>query len=198
MTENKSGIEKKACNTQKKKKSIRLMFILLMVLTMVYVVVWSIKTPSAIEDLNNNIDLPYKFTTPMSECDIVEKKIEDEYEYGVYVETYNGDSYRFSGYPDMSSSYKLTSYYTKNTKVSLFGFKVGDSLNEANKLLRKHGYISRDKDTCYYEYRNGGIVVLITVKHGDGSSNDYFKDGVIVNYMIKLESTDKKHIGYYK
>ncbi|WP_310603035.1 hypothetical protein [Anaerosporobacter sp.] len=200
MTENKSGIEKKVGNTQKKKQSIRLMFILLMVLTMVYVVVWSIKTPSAIEDLNNNIDLPYKFTALMAEYDIDKKWIDLGDEHAIYVETQKRERYGFYGYPDYSSSFKFAYYSTSDSKKALFGFEVGDSMEKADKQLREHGYRCWEIDWDCARYKRGQVDIRVDMQQTKESNNKsgYIRNGVVQGYIIQLERTDKYHKGYYK
>lgn len=169
--------------------------------TIIYEFIWPhFVTPYAIEDLNKNIELPYEFGTAADEYDIDEKWIDRRDEISFYFGDDNGDEFGFSGYPDYASTFKFTYYYTSNYKTSLFGFKVGDSMEKADKQLRKNKYKREKIDENWGIYTRGRIEIYIYIRLNDNSCNtrEYIKNGEVIEYSIEIGSTDKQHKGYYK
>nr|WP_294492316.1 hypothetical protein [uncultured Anaerosporobacter sp.] len=167
----------------------------------IYEFIWPhFVTPFAIKDLNENIELPYEFGVAASEYDIDEKWIDRRDEIRFFFNSDEGDVFGFSGFPDYSCSFKFTYYYTDNSKTSLFGFKVGDSLEKADEQLRKHKYKRTRIDSYYSIYERGRIEIYIYFKLSDNSytTGEYIKNEEVIKYWIEISSTDKQHKGYYK
>lgn len=169
--------------------------------TIIYEFIWPhFVTPYAIKDLNENIELPYEFGVATSEYDIEEKWIEEVDEFGFYVNTSIGDVFTFTRYPDYADSVKFAGYYTSNRDIALFGFKVGDSYEKADKYLKEHGYRCYDSSSGYYEYERGRINIRLYVTSIENEMVDVENNEIkrVVEYWVDLISTDKQHKGYYK
>ena len=180
--------------------------ILLLILfagTIIYEFIWPhFVTPYAVKDLNNNIELPYEFGAEADEYDVEQEWIgdEDEEDMVFYIDKSNGDAFQFARYPDYADSVKFTSFYTCNKEVELYGFKVGDSSEKADKQLKEHGYKCIDISGGYYNYERGRInisfnVSIVTEENNEGNS---FTEERVVEYWVELASTDKQHKGNYK
>ena len=169
--------------------------------TIIYEFIWPhFVTPYAIKDLNENIELPYDFGVAASEYDIDEKWIEDVDEFCFYVNTSIGDVFTFTRYPDYADSVKFAGYYTSNRNIALFGFKVGDSFEKADKYLKEHGYRCYDSDASYYEYERGriNISLYVTSSVTEMVELENISRKKVAKYWVDLISTDKQHKGYYK
>lgn len=95
--------------------------------------------PSEIRELNKHINLPYKFGTPIEEFDL--KNYECEKNRYNEISYYNDkDNFGFSGFPDLSCTYKLTHYGTSKLEFFIFGFQIGDEIREVDKILKKYDY----------------------------------------------------------
>ena len=167
----------------------------------IYEFIWPhFVTPYAINDLNENIELPYEFGVAASEYNIDEKWIDRRDEIGFFFDSDEEDVFGFSGFPDYSCSFKFTYYYTDNSKTSLFGFKVGDSLEKADEQLRKHKYKRTRSESSWSIYERGRIEIYVYFKLSDNSytTSKYIKNVEVIKYSIEISSTDKQHKGYYK
>ncbi len=117
--------------------------------------------PKEIKELNRNIDLPYQFATPLSDYDLASVKL---IRGGgcVYFIDELGDSYEFSGYPDVSNKDRFIGYRTTNPAKNVFGISVGDNIHEAKHILRDYGYkgkIEYESDRIYYV--KGKVIIYI-------------------------------------
>jgi hypothetical protein len=145
--------------------------------------------PSEVRELNRNIDLPFDFAVPLSQCDFTGGGWKKEQIYnGVLYKKTDSEYFEFRGFPDVSSTYKLIAYWTDNSKTLVFGFRVGDSMGKVKKILKKHGY-KQNNQFDYPGYHKGRVKIGIeedtickTVKEID----------------ITLYTTDWLHKGYYK
>ncbi|SHM22633.1 hypothetical protein SAMN02746066_01252 [Anaerosporobacter mobilis DSM 15930] len=170
---------------------------------MIYEFIWAhVIEPYAIKDLNNNIELPYEFGAEADKYDVEQEWIgdEDEEDMVFYIDKSNGDAFQFARYPDYADSVKFTSFYTCNKEVELYGFKVGDSSEKADKQLKEHGYKCIDISGGYYNYERGRInisfnVSIVTEENNEGNS---FTEERVVEYWVELASTDKQRKGNYK
>ncbi|WP_310603037.1 hypothetical protein [Anaerosporobacter sp.] len=198
MTENNLEVDEREEVIKKRRKkfkiSIGVIAVVLLVIATLYTFVRShYKLPNEIDDLNNNIDLPFKFNTPISEYDIDEEHIEDVEEGVIWVEL-NGQKYGFfSCLDEDSSTYKFAYYFTDMPKTSLFGFKVGDSMEKADKLLTEHGYSCEDVDSNYIIYKRGRVTILVYISWKKNGKNErhYITNREVEGYFIDLESTDE-------
>lgn len=152
--------------------------------------------------MNNNIELPYEFGAEADKYDVEQEWIgdEDEEDMVFYIDKSNGDAFQFARYPDYADSVKFTSFYTCNKEMELYGFKVGDSSEKADKQLKEHGYKCIDISGGYYNYERGRInisfnVSIVTEENNEGNS---FTEERVVEYWVELASTDKQHKGNYK
>ncbi|GAA4294581.1 hypothetical protein GCM10023142_31810 [Anaerocolumna aminovalerica] len=96
-------------------------------------------TPREIKELNNNMNFPYKFISPLEEFD------EDGWEkvsrvYGVKYVDLQGNYIIFDGYPDLANSHKLTYLSTHNPEFVLFGIRIGDNMTIVDRILKENGY----------------------------------------------------------
>jgi hypothetical protein len=115
--------------------------------------------PKEIRELNRNIELPYKFASPMSEYNLdTDKIIHGGGCYALYDSS--GNLYIFGGYPDVSSEYKFAEFRTTITDIKLYGFSVGDDLDKAKKELKNHGYKEKIKYGGLYIYYVKGRVKI--------------------------------------
>ena len=195
-------VKRKEKNKNRLRKLGSIIGILLLILfagIIIYEFIWPhFVTPYAIKDLNENIELPYEFGVAASEYDIDEKWIDRRDEIGFFFESDEGDVFGFSGFPDNSCSFKFTYYYTDNSKTSLFGFKVGDSLEKADEQLRKHKYKRTRSESSWSTYEKGRIEIYVFFKSSDNTTSEYIKNVEVIKYWIEISSTDKQHKGYYK
>jgi hypothetical protein len=95
--------------------------------------------PGEVKELNNNIDLMYKFGSPMSEYNLDKSQL-TRGGGGYYIDNEDGDYYEFSGYPDVSNEYKFTCFRTTNSAVSVFGVNVGNDIYDVMRKLYGYGY----------------------------------------------------------
>ena len=197
-------VKRKEKNKNRLRKLGSIIGITLMILfagIIIYEFIWPhFVTPFAIKDLNENIELPYEFGVAASEYDIDEGKSDRSDDVSYYIESGDRETYGFSGYPDYACTYRFTYFDSSNPKTTLFGFKVGDSMEKADKQLRKHKYTRGiiDESGCIY-YR-GKIEIYIDIFLIDNSYNvkDYIKNGEVISYSIEIRSTDKQRKGNYK
>ncbi|ROR25329.1 hypothetical protein EDD66_11191 [Mobilisporobacter senegalensis] len=155
--------------------------------------------PSEIKELNENINIPFKFATPLEEYDFEEgewERIEDYCK--IFYSGSKGDYLRFNGYPDLSSTYKFTGIITDNPEVSFFGIHIGDEMAIAKDILKKYGYKCYNDDMSY-EYYKGGIEFNVGVKRiFYGTDTEEYVDETVENISIQIDSTDWLRKGYYK
>jgi hypothetical protein len=176
----------------KKKKKIRTKIICGIIVLLIISIIYNevlpfFISPREIQELNKNINLPFKFGEPLEKYNFAGKEWnESEGPYGIYYTNINGDYYGFEGFPDLSQPYKLTYCETSNKKYRLFGIQIGDSIEIADDQLKKYGY---KYNKSYEEYRKGRIKILIAEEETTNQVN-----GIV----IILDSTDWLRKGYYK
>lgn len=126
----------------KKKTLIKIVYIGCLVFILyiiIKIVMFFTVLPGEVKELNNNIDLMYKFGSPMSEYNLDKSQL---IRGGgcYYIDNEDGDYYEFSGYPDVSNKYRFTCFRTTKSAVSVFGVNVGTDINDAMHKLLEHGY----------------------------------------------------------
>ena len=150
-------------------------------------------TPREIKELNNNMNFPYKFISPLEEFD------EDGWEkvtrvYGVKYVDLQGNYIIFDGYPDLANSHKLTYLSTHNPEFVLFGIHIGDNMTIVDRIMKENGYRRKQTDDDY-EYYKGKIDISFRLDRMD-TGNGIMK--TIKAFRISIRSTDWFHKGYYK
>jgi len=151
-------------------------------------------TPREIKELNNNMNFPYKFISPLEEFD------EDGWEkvtreYGVKYVDLQGNYIIFDGYPDLANSHKLTYLRTHNPEFVLFGIRIGDNMTIVDRIMKENGYRRKKTDEEDYEYYKGKIYIFLATNRIER------EDGVVETlraFGISIRSSDWFRKGYYK
>jgi hypothetical protein len=175
-------------NSQKKKKNKKVKIVwgivILLLLSIIYnEILPFFILPREIQELNKNINLPFKFAEPAEHYDFTDskwKKSDDLLGFSYMKD--NNECFSFQGYPDLSSTYKFTTCWTNKSEMTVFGFHVGDSIDKAEQNLKKNGY---KWDSSGF-YINGRVKISLE------------DNGKITHIYIALVSTDWFHKGYYK
>lgn len=138
--------------------------------------------PKEINELNNNINLPYKFAAPMSDYNLNSYKlIRRGGCYSIFDDF--GNCFAFGGYPDASSKYKFIGFRTTNSTIHVFGFAVGDDMDKAKKILIDKGYKEKRKyDDLYIYYVKGRVKILLD---GNKTIESIQVDLISTNWQMK-------------
>ncbi|ROR25331.1 hypothetical protein EDD66_11193 [Mobilisporobacter senegalensis] len=155
--------------------------------------------PSEIKELNEHINLTYKFATSIEEYNLDEKEWKNSEGYGVSFMRGEDEYFGFEGFPDLSSSLKFTSFWSTDSDTSIFGGKIGDDLDDLEKSLYKYGYEQVERTSGDVVYNKGRIKIIIDVEsiHSGDDTKETVEE-TIQGISIYLKSTDWLHKGYYK
>jgi len=143
-------------------------------------------TPREIKELNNNMNFPYKFISPLEEFDEDGWEKESR-EYGVQYVDLQGNYITFDGYPDLANSHKLTCLSTDNPEFVLFGIHIGDNITIVERIMKENGYKKADKDD--YEYFKGKVSISLGVNGVNKT---------LTGFVISIRTSDWFRKGYYK
>nr|WP_308742950.1 hypothetical protein [uncultured Anaerocolumna sp.] len=151
-------------------------------------------TPREIKELNNNMNFPYKFISPLEEFDEDGWEKESR-EYGVQYVDLQGNYITFDGYPDLANSHKLTCLSTDNSEFVLFGIHIGDNMTIVDRIMKENGYKREKTYGDHYMYYKGKIYISL-------STNRIEREVGVVEtlraFVISIRSSDWFHKGYYK
>ena len=151
-------------------------------------------TPREIKELNNNMNFPYKFISPLEEFD------EDGWEkvsrvYGVKYVDLQGNYIIFDGYPDLANSHKLTYLSTHNPEFVLFGIRIGDNMTIVDRIMKENGYKRKKTYGDHYMYCKGKICISLGVNITDRVVG---VNKTLRGFVISIRTTDWFRKGYYK
>ena len=188
-------------NLKSRKRRIKFgIFLTLLIITVVKIMLPFFILPNEIRELNKNSNLPYKLATPLEEYCFEIGEWECYKQYNNIISFYNDNNYlTFNGFPDMACSYKLTYYATSRPEINIFGVKVGNTLEETDRILKKNHYKLEYKEYSYATYKKGRIKIDIGIKQVQYSTDT---EELLYEYVdsisIYLHYTDWLHKGYYK
>lgn len=187
-------------NIEFKKKNFKIIVILCFVFGILVFIIYKILTPISIipieiHELNENVNIPYKFATPLENYSFDSEIWEQSSEYNSI--SFKKDEYEcftFEGYPDYADSYKFTNYWSNNPDTSIFGIHVGDNLESIDKIMKNYGYWQEDNLSSYIKYTKGRVSIWIKIETLSSSGTNTISS----RFDIQIKSTDWLHKGYYK
>lgn len=169
-------------------KKIATLVICFFLFLMYYIISPFFILPQEIRELNDNINLPFKFGDSMNNFDLSD--YEQDWENYSYQLNHKMDNFiiRFEGFPDASNEYKLVSYATSENKFSLFNMHIGEPIKSFDKKIKKKGYKITDISEDSVTYRKGRIIIYIDI-----DTNDYKMNGHVSRIYIYINNTDWLH-----
>lgn len=193
MDDKDGKVIKKNKKSRRKKIKTRISLIILVIILIKFVSAFFI-LPDEIRELNDNSIIPYKFCSPLKDCAFEEGQWErDDIYRSVDFYSKDGESFGFSGYPDLASSYKFTYYNTASPEVSVFGIHTGDRITKVNQILKAKGYKKNEYD--YNTYQKGRITMSFETQRIIMDNSVY---ETVKEICISIYSSDWLHKGYYK
>ena len=139
-------------------------------------------TDKAIEEVNQNCDVPFDLTLPESELQNTDEYIRNE-GFGGYSLATDDVSFSLGGYPDVLDDYHIVEYQIKTTKYSLFGLSVGCSLDAADQVMEQYGYTISDEDTWWSRYTKNRVRIGVSLN-----------GGVVATFHVSVEATNKENV----
>lgn len=100
----------------------------------------------ALAQLEENCDVPFLLTTPAGELPDLPNALRTE-GFGCYGLENEDLSLTLGGYPDVQDPYCLTRFTLRSPRYALFGLRVGDRLDAAERALTAQGYRPLQEDT---------------------------------------------------
>ncbi len=144
-------------------------------LTLILASSCSHNTVNAIDEVNENMNLPFPLALAEKEL-----KYDDEYErgegFGGYTLCKEGMMLWVSGWPDVCDDYHVTEYRLTGKEYEIFGISVGNDLDDAVTVLTNHAYV-RDEteehnygERAYIYKKNEQVRIML---HVDEDKNIY-------------------------
>lgn len=185
--------EKDNSTMRKKRKKIKkTIFVTIIILVIYYNFAPFFFLPSEIKELNNNINIPVKFGEKLNPEDFKDNWEVADGQNAIYYNNDLGDCFKFQGFPDLSSKFKLAYLTTNNPNIMLFGFKIGDSISSIESVLINNGYKVEYRSSYTADYRKGRVHIWISINNVESGTE------IIEALNINLHSTDWLRIGNYK
>ncbi len=156
--------------------------IVILLLCLSSLVACSGKTSKAIEEVNQNCDVPFDLTLPESSLQNTDGYIRNQ-GFGGYSLENDDVSFTLGGYPDVLDKYHIVEYQLKTTKYTLLGLSVGCSLDEADQVMEQFGYTISTKDNWWSRYSKNGVRI------GVGLNGD-----VVTVFHVSVEVTNKENV----
>lgn len=119
-----------------------------------------------ISKINENSNIPIPFLT-----DFTGEKISGiNYINNYMSKDYICDDYTlvFAGYPDDESNLKLVTIKLRSNKYNILGIKTGDNICDAEKIIKKYGFIEEESDKLICRYKNDEQNVKMEFRVHDG------------------------------
>lgn len=139
-------------------------------------------TDKAIQEVNQNCDVPFDLALPESELQNTDEYIRNE-GFGGYSLANDDVSFSLGGYPDVLDDYHIVEYQIKTTKYTLFGLSVGCSLDAADQVMGQYGYTISTEDTWWSRYTKNGVRIGVSL-NGD----------VVAIFHVSVEATNKENV----
>ena len=133
-------------------------------LVLALVLAFRVPTRLVVRDINQNSNLPVDILARGRDVDWSSYEIEPGFGVTLFYDTEpDGSELRFdvSMWPDAIFGKQRVDYVvcSKDT-ISVYGISVGDALSQAEKTLRKHGFIqTRNSDEYRLECRKFGVII---------------------------------------
>lgn len=138
----------------------------------------------AIEEVNQNCDIPYNLTLPESALQNTNEYVRNE-GFGCYSLENDDISFTLGGYPDCLDKYHIIEYQIKSSKYTLMGLSVGCSLEAADEVMKQYGYTVSTEDNWWSRYTKNGVRIGISLS-GD----------VIAVFHVSVEVTNKENVSF--
>jgi hypothetical protein len=139
-------------------------------------------TNKAIEELNQNCDVPFGLTLPESSLQNTAGYIRYE-GFGGYLLENDDVSFSMGGYPDVLDKYHVVEYQIKSSKYTLMGLQIGCSLDSADEVMEQNGYTVSADDNWWSRYTKSGVRVGIEL-NGD----------IITRFHVSVQVTNKENV----
>lgn len=139
-------------------------------------------TKRAIEEVNQNCDVPFGLALPESSLQNTDEYVRRE-GFGGYMLENDDVSFTLGGYPDVLDEYHVVEYQIKSSKYTLMGLQVGCSLAAADEAMEQNGYTASAGDDWWSRYTKNGVRIGVAL---DG-------DAVAV-FHVSVEVTNKENV----
>lgn len=136
----------------------------------------------AIEELNQNCDVPFGLTLPESSLQNTDGYISHQ-GFGGYILENDDASFTIGGYPDVLDKYHVVEYQIKSSKYTLMGLQVGCSLDLADEIMEQNGYTISTNDNWWSRYTKNGVRIGIELN-----------DDIITKFHVSVEVTNKENV----
>lgn len=139
-------------------------------------------TSRAIEEVNQNCDVPFGLAQPESTLQYTGEYVRRE-GFGGYMLENDDVAFTIGGYPDVLDEYHVVEYQIKSAKYTLFGLQVGCSLDMADQAMEQNGYALSAEDNGRSRYTKDGVRIGIALS-----------DGVVAIFHVSVEATNKENV----
>ena len=111
---------------------------------------------NAIDEVNDNMSLPFPLALPEEELVYGEEYVRDE-GFGCCTLRKDGLVIWISGWPDVIDPYHVTKYIFTDDKYNVFDISVGDALDDAATVLMACGYSWNEEDHAQHDCRDSAF-----------------------------------------
>jgi hypothetical protein len=155
-----------------RRRSMKKIILSIFAFILIFVSSCSHNTVNAIDEINENMNLPFPIT--LAEENLEYGNEYDKWEgFGGYTLNKEGLLFSVSGWPDVLDDYHVTEYRFTSNEYSVFDISVGNTIDNAVSVLKKQGYIRDKKEEAefggqFYTFqKNSQIKITLQVDEDD-------------------------------